>query len=437
LQAVPSKSPIRTLFIAHDAGLYGAQRSLLELVRSLDPNVVQSYVVAPRIGAFTEAVICNGIPIFVLPLSYWVVARSSIPDTRHRSYPALLQGLGKRVANICALIEQHSIDVVYTNTVTCIDGALAAHATGKPHVWHLREHVSAHGALRALFPAWCLTRPIAQLSAHVVVTSTALRSAYSAIPSDRISVVFNGVDCATFSPDPTGRAVLLKELGLSPPTKLVTIIGVINEAKGHLLFVQAAARVKRQYGDVAFLIIGGDADAYVEKVKMGVRDYGLDACFRFMGWRHDVPNILRGTDALVVASQQEPFGRTIIEAMATGVPVVATRCGGPEEVIKNGETGFLVHTKDATGMGDAIVSILLDPELGRRFGIAGRAKVEERFSNRANADAIQSILERVAVSKGCQRDAPPERPVDGRLAGAVAENECIRSHFGQGVSARR
>ena len=99
---------------------------------------------------------------------------------------------------------------------------------------------------------------------------------------------------------------------------------------------------------------------------------------------------------LVVASDQEPFGRTVVEAMATGLPVVATRCGGPEEIIVDRETGLLVPLDDPRAMADAVEAVVRDPDLARKMGQAGRRRAEASFSLKAYANAAQDVLRQVA-----------------------------------------
>jgi glycosyltransferase involved in cell wall biosynthesis len=147
---------------------------------------------------------------------------------------------------------------------------------------------------------------------------------------------------------------------------------------------------------VAFLVIGGGHQEDVNAIKARVVQLGINDCFHFLGWRSDIPGILRASNVLVVASDQEPFGRTVVEAMATELPVVATRCGGPEEIIVDGETGFLVPLHDPRAMADAVGAVVRDPDLARKMGQAGRRRAEACFGLKAYASAAQDVLRQVA-----------------------------------------
>lgn len=114
-----------------------------------------------------------------------------------------------------------------------------------------------------------------------------------------------------------------------------------------------------------------------------------------LGQRNDVADLLAAATVHVSTSIQETFGRTLIEAMASGKPVVATRCGGPEEVVMDGETGFIVEPQNPQAVADAVIQLLNHPDMAWRFGQAGRARVEKYFTVQAYAGRIGEIITEV------------------------------------------
>lgn len=391
--------PIRILFVSHDSSLYGAQQSLLGLLAHFDPKLIESYVVAPYEGDLSQELGKLGIPVYVRPITRWVVSTEGVRINLFQHFRQAVRGLRSRVGALVDLIQLHSIDMVYTNTVTCIDGALAARATKRPHVWHLREQIAGNRDLRSLLPVWLTNRIVATLSDQIITNSSALKNHYVRVaPHDRIAVVYNGIDLKEFSPGPPRYPGLREELSLPPATKLVAIVGAISPRKGHALFAEAAALVKRTFDGVAFLVIGAGQCEFVDAVKAHVEQLGIGSCFHFLGWRSDIPDILRASDVLVVASDQESFGRTVVEAMATELPVVATRCGGPEEIIVDRQTGYLVPIDDPRAMADAVRAIIGDPVLARNLGRAGRRRAEACFSVQAYVAVAQSVIRQVAAS---------------------------------------
>lgn len=390
-------TPIRILFVSHDSSLYGAQLSLVGLLESLDRNRFDPLVVAPYEGQMTEAMCALNISFRILPIVHWIAAAKAAESSWIHRVRTFTSGLRGRVWAFAHLIERNDIDIVYTNTVTCLEGALAAKITGRPHVWHLREQVKGNSQLRSMVPAFLIPWIVHSLSWRTLVNSRHLYRAYYNYPFGRkLGVVYNGVDPVKFDLDRTEASCSLRaELGLPLNYKIVVIIGSIIPRKDLLLFVDAASHLVSSVPDVAFLVVGEGPSGYRQLVQNRVQEHGLDKNFRFVSWRHDIPKVLAGVDLLVIAAEEEPFGRTVIEAMAAGVPVVSTRCGGPEEIILNEITGLLIPSRKSSEMAEAIKRILSDPEFATNLVKAGKDRLNQKFTLQAYADNVQSELEAV------------------------------------------
>ena len=167
--------------------------------------------------------------------------------------------------------------------------------------------------------------------------------------------------------------------------------------------------MRSSFEDVAFVIVGDGEEKLIKELTAKVRDLGLEYALRFVGWRSDIDKIFADIDLLIVSAEQEAFGRTIIEAMAAGVPVVATKCGGPEEIIGDGTTGILVPVNDADQMAMAATRILSDNVLATRFAAAGRIRAHEMFGVNTYVANIESIINKLAYS-----DKPPAEAPDAR-----------------------
>ena len=389
------KKPIRVLFVSHDSSLYGAQRSLLGLLEKLDRGRFEPQVVAPYEGALTIAVKDLNIPVYICPIAHWVTSDAAITNSWIGRVKLLTKGLLSRTQGLAHLIEQDGIDLVYTNTVTCIEGALAAKMTNRPHVWHLREQVRGNSQLRTIFPPFLVPWIIHALSRRVIVNSNYLYKAYDSYPlRKKLCVVYNGVAPDKFSDDRNEASYALRtELNLSLNSKVITIIGSIIPRKGQLVLANAAPQIASSIPDTAFLIVGEGPSNYVQLVQNRIKDHELEMNFRFLGWRADIPKILAGTDLLVIAADEEPFGRTVIEAMAAGVPVVSTKCGGPEEIILDGITGLLVPPNNPSKMAHAIERILSNPEFSQSLVNASKKRFNQMFTLQVYADNMQSELE--------------------------------------------
>ena len=170
---------INVLFLSHDSSLYGAQLSLLGLLSRLNQCEIGSRVVAPYAGPLTEAITDLGIPVDVRLIKHWIAAGNGAKNSRLKIAYDFFSGLKPRVWALAKLIERYDIDIVYTNTVILIEGALAARITGRPHVWHLREQISDNSQLISPVPAWIVSRIVGRLSARVIVNSRYLGQAYT------------------------------------------------------------------------------------------------------------------------------------------------------------------------------------------------------------------------------------------------------------------
>ena len=396
---------IRVLFVAHDSQLYGAQLALLDLLRHIDRSRFAPTLVAPQQGAFVDEVVKLGIPVKTGGILRWVFRRSRISfQSLLRSPWALLRtpvliaifygGLPLRIAQLLILMHRGDIDVVYTNTATVLDGAIAAKISRRPHIWHLHEDLEANNEIVCLVPRKWVSRFVApRMSSQIVVPSNSLRAKLFGVNylSGRLRVVPNGVDTKLFWPRQRD-GFLHAELSIKHDALLVGICGAIQEGKGHNTFVEAAGVVSKVFPGANFVVIGNGPESYIQHLKDMAQQIGLGRKLHFIGWRQDIPEIFCELEILVVASKQEAFGRTVIESMASGKPVVATRCGGPEEVIEHGKTGFLVGVGRHLELADRVLELLRNPERGHQMGLAGRDMVVRNFSIQECVKKIEAAI---------------------------------------------
>jgi glycosyltransferase involved in cell wall biosynthesis len=180
------------------------------------------------------------------------------------------------------------------------------------------------------------------------------------------------------------------ELGVSDEP-FVGIIGRIVPLKGQEDLVLAAPEILRIFPRVKFVLVGEADEDNGRRLEELMDRTGVRTSFFLTGHRDEIDPILAGLDILVNASLSEGFSRAVIEAMALAKPVVATRVSGNSEAVVHGETGFLVDPKDPDQLAGSILRLLRDPDLARRFGEKGRARVFEKFSLRGQIKKIEEI----------------------------------------------
>lgn len=204
----------------------------------------------------------------------------------------------------------------------------------------------------------------------------------------RVRVVPNGVASHPVLPG-AKLDEIRKGLGLDPQAKVVATVGSLYPVKGHRYLLEGAVEVIRRWPDVMFLIIGRGTcreDLQVQARRLGVADH-----FQFLGQREDVPRLLAISDAFALPSLSEGMPLALLEAMAGGVPAVATNVGGVAEVLENGKSGLLVPPGDSSALAKAILSLLEDEEQARSMGETARKVAENRYSLMHMVQAYETI----------------------------------------------
>jgi sugar transferase (PEP-CTERM/EpsH1 system associated) len=275
-------------------------------------------------------------------------------------------------------------DVVHTRNLAALEASVPAWLAGVPvriHGEHGRDMGDLDGTSRKYQRVRRLYRPFV---GHYVALSKDLEQYLGrdvGVDSARIAQIYNGVDTARFSPAANGRAPIDGCPFTDEDLWLVGTVGRLQQVKDQVTLAEAFVRaIKRgpAKAQMRLVMIGdGPLRARVEKVldQAGMRELAW-----LPGARDDVPEILRGLDCFALPSLAEGISNTILEAMACGLPVVATRVGGNPELMEEGMTGRLVPQANAEAMAGALFHYFDDPALARRHGRAGRQLILQRFS---------------------------------------------------------
>ena len=270
--------------------------------------------------------------------------------------------------------------IVHTNASIVLTSGLAARLAGRPHVWHMREGFGDFPRLWKTFQ-----RFVASMSTRVVCISESVAEQFDGpLRREKVDVVHNGIPRSELRiPGQDEIDRLRAHWGLEGRIT-VGVVGRINlSRKGQHLLVEAAARLAEGHPSVRFLVIGSaypGKETEEERLRQLIRERRLDDKFVLTGDMGDLPLIYGLLDILVVPSPvPEPFGNTAPEAMAYGLPVVGTNLGGTAEIVRHGETGFLLPAGDADALAACIEVLVDDPGLRREMGDAGRLAFDRRF----------------------------------------------------------
>jgi glycosyltransferase involved in cell wall biosynthesis len=230
---------------------------------------------------------------------------------------------------------------------------------------------------------------------------------YKMVDPERSLTIGNGVNTHEFineqACDPDTAARIREELGISPTAAVVGMTARLIREKGVVEFFEAAVKVSRVFPETVFLIVGdaihSDAEGIGEQLRQMVKQNGLESRFVFTGFRPDATRLYKAMDIFVLPSYHEGMPRSIIEAMASGKPIVATDIPGCQDEVVHEETGLLVPVRDAEALSQAILKLLRDPNLARRMGQAGQKRAIELFDERLVCERIVAAYQRIIEEK--------------------------------------
>lgn len=387
---------IRVLHVSHTSLVSGAEHSLLELLSGLE-DLADVRLAAP-VGDLLDRARRHGIatvPMRNVDLTFKTDARAVARAARDaaaaaRTLAGQLRG-GRR-------------DVLHANSARAtLFAAPVARAHRIPVVMHVRDVLPDSAAGRAV------CHSTARLATRTAAISRHVADAYcDGLPAGlaaRVTVIDNPVDLDRFAMrDPRTRRAARLELGIADERPVLAVVGQITAWKGHDVALRTLAAVRARHpravvlvaGEVKFASAATTLDNIAFRRELGrlAAALGLpDDAVRYLGERTDVPRILAATDLLLAPSTIEPFGRSIAEAMAVGVPVLATRNGGPAEFVEDQRTGWLLDPHDAPAWSARAVDVLGDASRLAEVGLAASAAVHRRFSRDRHAAAMLALLD--------------------------------------------
>jgi len=381
--ARPSPKP-RILIFDHTAALGGGEIALLNLVRELRDSPFDVKVLLGSDGDLVSKLTDIGCPPDLLPMD------ASVVHTRKESLgaggimqlrkAASVAAYASRLANY---LRENRIDLLHTNSLKSdVVGALAGRLARVPVLWHVRDRICTEYLPR---PAVALFQALSRFLPNYIVANSA--ATLTTLPRRAGSyVVHDGVEALPPLPEIPP---------LSGAAPIIGLVGRITRWKGQHVFLRAAAGILKSFPNARFQIVGAalfDEKPYEAEIQALTDSLNISHAVEFTGFRPDVADLVARMDIVVHASiTGEPFGQVIIEAMAAGRPVIATRGGGVPEIIIDNESGLLVPMGDADEMCRAACRLLRNPHLAREIGAAGRRRVASSFLIRHTAARMKDI----------------------------------------------
>lgn len=295
--------------------------------------------------------------------------------------------MSRAAFRLTPFLRQKGVTIVHTNDARMhFTWGLSARLAGVAFIWHQRSAV-------------CSRRVgIFSKLAHAFLTiSEYCRMSYAGTASSRARPIYDPFEVMAEAPDRNqARAALLTEWDGREDVRIVGYVGNLTEQKRPDMFIEMAARLNEAHpASYIFPMFGELRDGFRERLEEQISAEGLTDCCRLMGPRYPIEPYIAGFDVLVAPAVAEGLGRTLVEAMMVGTPVVAGKDGGHCEVIEHEKTGFLTDPDNSKAFAENVCTVLAEPANTQRMAEAAVASVRERFSVEKHVTQIEAVYEQV------------------------------------------
>jgi sugar transferase (PEP-CTERM/EpsH1 system associated) len=368
---------VHVVHVLHSLAVGGTENGTVSLIRSMGPGIQHSIIAMTALGPVVARVPAG-------------VAIHCIGKRPGWDLPAMIR--------LVVLLRRLRPDVVHTRNWGAFDGVLAARLTRVPVVIHGEHGREADDPAGLAVRRNRLRRLFAPLIDQFVTVSLDLGRwlvDVVGIRADRVVTIHNGVDTNRFSDE--GRLAGRRLLGLEEDEVAVGTVGRLDPVKDQMGLLEAFARLAAAERRVVLFIVGGGPCRAALEQRAGRAD--LAGRVHLLGERSDIAELLKGFDIFVLPSIAEGISNTILEAMATGLPVVASRTGGNPELVEEGVTGTLVPVGDPAALAAALTLHVTEPEVRSLYGKAGRQRAVVHFGLERMAEHYRGLYVRLAAER--------------------------------------
>jgi glycosyltransferase involved in cell wall biosynthesis len=404
---------IRVIHVITRLDMGGSAQEALHTVLTLDPQFYQVVLIK---GSTSESAMT---PIELQNVNRQLAVASD-RGVEVINLPSLVRRISpwndfKTLVLLWSLVRRYKPHIVHTHTSKAgVLGRLAAWLARVPVIIHKPHGHVFYGHFGPGLSRFFLfiERLLGGIADHVVALTPMEARDYlnlRVLKADKISIIHSGVDLNRYHITAEKRQQKKKDLGIPADSLIIGYVGWLIPIKGVTYLVSAMTKVLEKYPKSILVLVGKGDDKGEEerKLKERVERAGLADKVRFLGWRADVDEIMGCFDIFVLPSLNEGMGRVLVEAMAAGLPIVASRVGGIPDLVKDGKNGRLVPPADATALAKAISALLEDKKKRKRMGQAG-AKMCRQYSTEAMVAQIDNLY-RELLEECSHRPKPPVR----------------------------
>lgn len=364
---------MKVCFLSHTAGLGGAERSLLDLVGGLTKRGATCWIILPKNGPLEKELIKLKVPFFIHFYDWWTIPRGQ----KRQSPQTKLKGYLENGTKLARLLAKKKFDILVTNSSVVCEGAIAARILRLPHVWHIRELGEKDHGFVFKFGFNFTAKFINQFSDLVIFNSKATAKEFNQfIDRCKQKVVYNSVAINSLCASKKNKLSFRDKNSF----KLI-MASTISEKKGQVDAIKATVELRKSGNNVELLMIGNCRNKeFLENLKSFIRKSGQEGYIHIMRFIKNPYPVIKSADAVLVCSQNEAFGRIILEGMLLNKPVIATNRGGIPEIIKDGRNGFLYEPKKYPQLASKILLLIKNSDLKKRVVKNGHSSATKRFS---------------------------------------------------------
>ena len=381
---------IHVLEVVGNAIVGGMESYVERLVQNLPPERFSVTALCPFESSFTERLRALDVEVFVTPM----------PDDPPWA----------SIQMACAMVKAGAIDLLHAHLPNAhVLAAIAGRMTGKPVLATLHGHrvnildLEVHRS--------------AGTHLSVVCRQSYFHALGLGVSAGQLSCNPNGVDVDIFQPRPRPQDGLRASLGIPADAPLVGFVGRLSPEKGPEVFLRAALLAQAKLPDAHFVLVGDGPLA--PALRESIIRFQLGGRVHLAGLRRDVATVLNDLDLLVSSSHSEAMPLALMEGMASGLPIIATRVGGVPDMIAHGETGWLVAANDPEDLAARIQQVIATPGELARMGAAARKRAVDKMALGESVEQVAQLMSRLVPARTTQREisavvsAPARRKVGG------------------------
>jgi glycosyltransferase involved in cell wall biosynthesis len=371
------------LVIHSGADLYGADKNLIRSLLAFQQVDLIPIVILPYHGPLVSEI--SDLDIKVIVLDHGVMRRQNLNP---KGIFLLIKQLLFSFKFLNQIIKKNRIQIVYTNTNANLIGGILYFFTKVKHIWHIHEIIQ--------HPKWFkywLELYNAYSGNVLICVSKAVINNLTISPKKKLKLVYNGIDFQNFI---DVSSDFKNELQIPKDMIFIGMIARVNFWKGQKYFIEIAAELIKSNANLKFVMVGDAFPGYeylYDEIQELIKTNHLENHIIDLRFRHDIPNILKALDIFILPSiLPDPLPTTVLEAMASGKPVIATAHGGATEMVIDGETGFLIPWNDVLKASQKVQLLIDQPDLRNKMGLLGQERIKTHFSKEAYFNNFNDVV---------------------------------------------